>query len=269
MGKSRELLERDGIYFPLPIAGPGHHEWAHQASRGQLTFVDRLVESATATVGSSGSILVSSEDFENLLAHPQLAAALEAKFVQCGCSKVTWGFSIRSQYDYLVSLYAELSKHGVVMNIRSMADQAIRAGRLEVSNGVSDWVFVFDYVEAFDRFAREVSGRVAVSDFADETLVFPGSAILRLMSLPDATLERIATNDSVWHSSGRNRRLPPLEVERRYATKCVVRAVASDSSDDSVVDTDRPEAVLEFDRSLPAIEREMRSRFSTLGHPSR
>jgi hypothetical protein len=149
------------------------------------------------------------------------------------------------------------------MNIRSMADQITRAGRLEVSNGSSNWVFVFDYAEAFDRFARAVTGSVAVSDFADETLVFPGSAILRLMSLPDATFEHIAADDLLWHSSGRNRRLPPLEVERRYA-KTAVAAIAPDSSDDSAVEEVALRRFLEFDRSLPAIKHEMRSRFGKL-----
>src|SRR6476620_11074542 len=59
---------RLSIVAAAPSCGPRGWFLDAVVHAGQFPFVDRLVESATATVGSSGRILVLSEDFENLLA---------------------------------------------------------------------------------------------------------------------------------------------------------------------------------------------------------
>jgi len=135
--------------------------------------------------------VLSSEDFESVLATPERLAPL-LRHPALRDHAFTIVLYVRDQVSYLEALFIELLQHGMVTPASTVCDQVLAEGVLRHRA----WAFHFDYIALLHRlrdiegvsvFVRAYDGRAGRSTVAD----FLGFAALRLHASREATARRV------------------------------------------------------------------------------
>ena len=201
-----------GVIYP-PFEGRVQHSqlvWRWQ--NGDRAALARVLREAVAKGGET--ILLSGEDFENALVDLAFAQEVEAVARDAGVTGIDWLFVTRAPRDYVLSVYAELSRHNVVTDLNVIAANARERGCFSVSTFHLSQIFVFDVARFAERMRGAVEGSVEVMEMETFTAGFPGRVLLSRLAG-----EEVA--DAIFAEApegrGRNARMSELEVESRYA----------------------------------------------------
>jgi len=143
LNNHEDMLRSSGILYPQAgrIRG-GHHNIAWQLAR------DRRFRQSTGDLDAlfseidefKGRVVLSSEDFESSIAHPERWQTV-SRFVQESGRKLIFIMYFRSQVSYLESLYREMLKHGYGEEFTGFAGDVLAHGRVKIK----EWEFHFDY----------------------------------------------------------------------------------------------------------------------------
>jgi len=148
LNSNRNALQQQGFYYPssgIPAKYHGHHNFAWQLARdrrfrpeyGDIRALLKEIEGV-----KEDNIILSSEDFESSLLHPHRMQKISNNFLQNN-AKVCIVIYIRSQVDYLQSLYFELLKWGLGDEFYAFARRVASTHKIEYK----DWQFLFNYAE--------------------------------------------------------------------------------------------------------------------------
>lgn len=204
---AKALLEH-GVAYPLPDEGRQHSYIMHDMQRGETDSLERALK---AGLGQGvDAILLSGEDFENCLVDLDLAKRVEAIAFQLGITEITWLFIHRDMESYVRSLYAELSKHQIVVRLSTLQARARAAGYFTASTETYSHVFVLDMDRHVPRFAEAVKGQVETFTFDHFVEGAPGRILLERMAGAGRLLDGS-------HPRSDNRRISPFWVEKNYA----------------------------------------------------
>jgi len=211
-------LAASGFFVPsagVPACiGAGHHNVAWQLcgdpryrqADGDLRDVLRQIERSRLP-----RAILSSEDFESLVARPRDLASFDRAFRAAGHSLRYVAF-FRSPDDYALSLFRELRKHGYRGSFRAFICEIADSGRFA---SYGPWYFEFDH-RRFARAWQAVCGRTLVARSYDEASRRSGviPEFLRLIGAPDPLVDsaRAAPRLGV-----RRRRL--LDLPRRVLSR--------------------------------------------------
>ncbi|WP_350333165.1 hypothetical protein [Coralliovum pocilloporae] len=192
--------------------------------RGDTTLLEQVFREAP----EEASILVlSSEDFENALADERLAERISGQFASLGVEDVHYAVVTRKPDDYFFSIFAEMSKHKVVLDLLSVFDEVMRTGKLtvpmdpEAYKGVpGGWQFIFDYSRYIEQFRTIVKKPVHVFPFEDSP-DFPGSDILKLVGGDAGQAIDVSMPEPADLEKYRNTRLTKKDIIRKYTRTLV------------------------------------------------
>jgi len=149
--KNKENLINQNFYYPdsgIPRNLYGHHNLAWQISRdrryrSELGDFRTLLKEIQHVDGDN--IIISSEDFECSLLHPNKLNKLN-QFFLANNIKVYLIVYLRNQVDYLDSLYFELLKVGFGDEFSKFANKIISTNKFDFK----EWEFVFDYLDLIE-----------------------------------------------------------------------------------------------------------------------
>ena len=159
------------------------------------------------------NVLISGEDFENLLIDQNLAKKLLNILREIGFSDVEWIFVKRDPYTYLNSIYSELSKHRLILNFQKLYEEAYEKGYITVSSNIYTWKFVFDFEKFVNEFDNYLGGKAICFSFNEFKKVFAGKILLSRY-LSDESIDYLVENSYSFDHA--NKSLDPLNVEFRY-----------------------------------------------------
>ena len=146
-----DALRARGVLYPKtgrPAGLNGHHNLSWQLSRDRRydprygTLDTLLAEIA----GFDGTVVVSSEDFESLLADPRHFSPLTTRAAAAGW-QVELVVYLRDPLRYLESVYLEHIKHGCGDEFYAVRHEAIVSGRWRFN----EWECHFDYAQLMQR----------------------------------------------------------------------------------------------------------------------
>ncbi len=177
----------------------GHHPVAWAAAEGDFQPLRKILRRSNSPV-----MLLSSEDFETLLAMPGRAVDFERAAREAGVENIIWAYRLRKPGSYFRSLTSHLSKHRLIVDPDRAASQILTEGIWSVRNPIGSeknqapgWIFIFDYKSRFKQFGDAVGGDLRLSKY-DKNDRFPGSGILDIPEIPEATLDLMR---KVWDAS--------------------------------------------------------------------
>jgi len=128
-----------------------------------------------------GTVLLSGEDFENAVVDLTLASDIEADAQAAGFSEIVWVFVTRDKHDYAASIYAEMSKHNIVLQQGVVEEAMEKRGCLYVSTYNYNYIFALDFQRFTDRFMETLSGELWEFSMKDFLAISPGAALLRVL----------------------------------------------------------------------------------------
>ena len=199
-GKNTKLFECNGLYYPIiksnkedlgdiisnkinstsqPLYNHSYLAWMIQSN--QINIVNSLFKrfSIEAQKLKCTTVLISGEDFENVLIDYSMYEIIESIARDYGFTTIEWFFVKRNPYDYLISLYSELATQGFCLNLNNMYDDILNNGYYKASNKFYDWIFVFALEEKhqlFKNFRSCISKIVTFEDFLEG---FTGKILLK------------------------------------------------------------------------------------------
>ncbi|AIQ97821.1 hypothetical protein [Prochlorococcus sp. MIT 0801] len=124
------------------------------------------------------SILISAEDFENILVDEYMANYFESISKEVGFSEIEWIFVKRNSFNYLKSLYSELSKYGLILEFYQLYKIIMTNGYYRVSNHWYSNIYIFDLINLIERFKRKHSSNISIIKFEDFISPYLGFTIL-------------------------------------------------------------------------------------------
>ena len=139
------------------------------------------------------TVVISSEDFEYLYSRPEALVALKRRLNDVGCQVEVIVF-FREWGEYIISLYAELLKHGLDISFRTFKKRILDTGIFVVRG---NWRFCFHYERVARDFAN-VFGMRHIHCNGFEVPIEP--KFLNLLGVHDlkGRLERVAAaNESI------------------------------------------------------------------------
>lgn len=168
LARQAATLARHGISVPpagcVTPASAGQHNigWAlrkdPRSDARYGTLDDLALELKAITTPSA---VISSEDLEYLVDHPELIATFEQKIRAAGWEPHYLLF-LRDSARYAISLYHELLKHGDTEDFASFGAEILETGYRR-SHG--DWVFYFDYAAFVSRWRAATQGRLSIVSY--------------------------------------------------------------------------------------------------------
>lgn len=225
---NREALAARGVYCTPDAKLTAHHGTAWMALTDDFRHLAAHVRQAVAA--RSATALLSSEDFEALIFDQRRARAVEAAAAEAGATAVEWHFCLRDPGDYLLSMYAQLSRLAFV-SFTDYVALALRDGHVRVPREAGRlppwWDFCFDADTHLRAFAAAVDGTVVVHDFRSQS-PFPGHGIIEAAT-------RAPLDLALPGAASRNTRASDDEVAANYAER-LRTILASGGVDDQTAD---------------------------------
>ena len=205
----------EGICYQKYDRGENFSYLANALQRGKTDELEFVLRQAASEVSETDTVLISGEDFENCLIDHDLARALEDVAYRLGFDQLEWFFVYRNPLDYLKSIYGEMSKHNVCLNIEDVAGEIFENGYFCVENENYRYKFVFDFFQFFDSFSAVTNNNCEAIEYENFCAPFPGHEMLRRISLSEDYLNHIKRSEISKRKF--NTRLTIEETEIRYA----------------------------------------------------
>ncbi len=163
--ENRLAFARAGMYVPAagraPLGEaamtPGHHALAWELLDGRRDALDAVLDDVAGS--NAPTVILSSEDFSHLHAHPERALPLRDAFNARGYA-ITVVLYLRAQGPYAESLYAELTKAGAPPHFGAFVEDALARGAVHLS---PTHVLPFDYDRLLLGFARILGTQYVVA----------------------------------------------------------------------------------------------------------
>lgn len=216
---NNKLMEH-GVYFHKSNNKYPSHNWvAHSMLSGNSNEMECILDKAP---DATETILISAEDFENCVASESAYRQVDDVISSLGIKNIEYAIVTRRTEEYFLSIYSEMSKHGVYLDLFSMFDEVMRTGKFSVRKDPDDkkgvpggWDFIFDCERYITSFRERVSRPVHVFQYENK-IPFPGWQVIEL-----AAQQKIdfIFPDNVNHEEllkYRNDRLSDLDVSDRY-----------------------------------------------------
>lgn len=173
-----------------------------------------LLKSGKFHLNNEGTILISGEDFENCLIDHEMACAVERVAREEGIDEIEWIFVYRDQFDYLKSLYAQLSNQNVLISLHDMANAILKDGFLRASAPNFNYCFVFDYKKFLSAFRQQTKAAVRIMKYEQFCEVFSGHIVLKEISKDTMNMDHI--KERIEPNINLNLRIKPAEAEFYY-----------------------------------------------------
>lgn len=157
--------------------------------------------------------LISGEDFENFLIDTHLAKEFMHTAMEVGFKEIEWIVVHRDPFDYLQSIYSEMSKYNSVLDYVTMGKLILDCGYVSVSTPHYNYHFVFKIIKFAEIFKKNVSKNLIVVPFRQFIEDFPGKVILSKY-LSDHSKETLLAYTHT--KQNLNQRLRSEDVEYRY-----------------------------------------------------
>ncbi|MBO6865609.1 MAG: hypothetical protein JJ877_01085 [Thalassococcus sp.] len=212
---NRALLAENAILYPHYDETKQHSKLMHKIQADGIdSFRLFLRECINLHQANIDTILLSGEDFENCLLDTATAIQIENEARHAGIQQVTWIFVHRPMYEYVESLYSEMSKHGVVLDRATMMKAAETRGTLFVSTQHFNYIFSLNYWRHQKNFSEVISGEVNSISFKKYKTGFAGKTILQSLLSP----ERFENFEgaALIPKTCLNARLPKEAIEENY-----------------------------------------------------
>jgi hypothetical protein len=213
--KNQSKLSECGVYYPKYANRYNHSLIIHDVQRYNINVTERFFAKVYSDANPKcHTVLISGEDFENCIVDLALANEIETAAENSGFESVTWIVVTRNQIDLLKSLYAESSKHDVVLDFEMMKNAALKSGCFYLTTFNYNYIFVLDYSRFEARFKYGTSGNNVQIEYDDFLKGFVGRAIFALMmsELEFEDFKKIAE----FSEKHANKRSSNLTVEARY-----------------------------------------------------
>ena len=209
------LLSSDGVNFPSygDWDQHGYSAWLIQARKwlALRVFLKSIYKESVEL--SCMYTLISGEDFENFLVDINLAKAFTNIALEIGFDELEWIVVRRDPFEYMQSIYAEKSKHKVVLTYEAMAESILKYGYTILSTKNYNYYFVFELNRFADSFRKHVSKNLNVVPFNDFIEGYAGRVIL-------SNLLSSRSNEQLLEQSSKrlidNKRLSLENVELNY-----------------------------------------------------
>jgi hypothetical protein len=178
----------EGLCYPtLTRVGAGHHNLIWELLNDERfdpaagSFADLVTELSR---DQPPRVLLSAEGFEYLYERPALARSLKEGLESAGY-RVEVVLALREVPSYLESLYYELTKHGLSVDLDGFVDEAVSRGSIHLR----DMAFCLRYEELTDSFASVFgAGSLHVLAYGPSIV---SSFFARVGALLDTTLTEI------------------------------------------------------------------------------
>ena len=178
---SQKTLNMNYILFPQYSTWSQHSFAAWMAQKRDIkSLTDFLNSIFTETNEKNCQItLISGEDFENFLVDTHLANEFELLAKYVGYTEIEWVFIKRDPFEYLLSIYKEMSAYKVVLDLELMANIILEYGFISVAAENYNWKFVFDSKKFASIFRKHVNNNLKVISFEEFKSDFVGKIILK------------------------------------------------------------------------------------------
>ena len=212
---NRALLLNARICYPKYNNNYQHSNLMWRIQREGIAVFGQFLRAATEGLdGAFDTLLLSGEDFENAIVDLALAHELEAEARAAGFEEIQWVVVTRAPEEYALAIYAEKSKHNVVLSKYIVLEALKQRGCLYVSTRYYNYIFVLDYARFERRFVEAVTGRVWHFEMSDFVAGGVGANLLRKLVTP----ERYAAFSTAAKTlkGAANTRVPDHLVEQKY-----------------------------------------------------
>lgn len=165
------------------------------------------------------TVLLSGEDFENLLVDASMHRLWEQLVQAAGFSAPEWWIVERDPMSRFASLYAEYAKHGICVAVQAWAASVKRTGWFTLSTENCHYAMVIDLPRLLPAFSARCAGSVSLISFDDFTGMQPAGAayLMQCFGLHWlAGAAQSAAQDSAKLHRSRNARLSADAVELSY-----------------------------------------------------
>ena len=188
--------------------------WHFQSMNAQAILQFFKHASDTSKRLGCTTTLLSGEDFENFLVDQELAKTFEQAARSVGYTEIEWVVVRRQAGRYLRSIYAEMAKHNIVLDIEVIANLILKFGYFSCGTKYYNYMFVFDADKFVDIFAGNVNTNISLIDMKDFIQDYAGRCIIDPY-LTESAHEVLKASGA---SFGTKNASPRLEdVETRYA----------------------------------------------------
>ena len=169
--ENQKNLSRFSILYPNLFGATSHNQLIFDILNDNWNSVDEFLKQSfqLACITEAKTVLISAEDFETALCNPHIANKFFAAVYAVGFIEIKCYFTLRGQWDYFNSLYAEMSKHRVCLKYEDMAEEIIKFGEISMGNSHTRWTFAFDYDKIIANF--KVLTQVPVHTFTYQSFV--------------------------------------------------------------------------------------------------
>ena len=214
--KNRKQLTELGLLYPK-FRFWQHGELAWWLQQGREDDVRDHLLSIRRNNHGCHSCLLSGEDFENYILDVHTASTFEKIALASGFESVSWHIVTREIDAMVQSLYGELSKQNVVVDLATLKKAAHERGAFFASHKNYNFIFVLDYQRFQCRFRSSVTS-VYEYKFEDFCKGDIGSVLIQEILHPDDFEDFLRRN---WKDVGNaNERQSELQIELNYlATK--------------------------------------------------
>ncbi len=159
------------------------------------------------------NVLISGEDFENLLIDQDIAKDFSKMLEKIGFNQIDWIFVKRESFSYLKSIYGQLSKHDFIINFKNLFDEANEKGYVTAASQFYTWKFVFDFKDYLNKFEHKVGFKPVYFSFHEFVDLFAGQKLLSRY-LSENTIDYLLKDiSSLEHA---NKSLDSSNIEYRY-----------------------------------------------------
>ena len=145
-----------------------------------------LIAYKNATEENCNHILLSAEDLENILIEDCIARNIELIAKEIGFKQIQWIFVKRNPFDYLKSLYSQLSKESQIINFYELYKGIMSNGYYFSNNKKYNTYYVFDIDNFVASLKNDNSLNIDIIKFEDFSLPSLGFPIFKkIISIED------------------------------------------------------------------------------------
>tara|TARA_B110000008_G_scaffold174686_1_gene174322 strand:+ start:427 stop:1260 length:834 start_codon:yes stop_codon:yes gene_type:complete len=177
----QKTLLDNGLLFPQYLTWSQHSFAAWMSQKRDMknlsTFLNFIFTETKEN--NCQTTLISGEDFENFLVDTHLANEFEMLAKSEGYKDIEWVFIQRDPFDYLLSIYKEMSAYKAVLDLELMSNIILQYGFISVGAEVYNWKFVFDSKKFASIFRKNVNLNLKVLSFEDFISDFVGKTVLK------------------------------------------------------------------------------------------
>ena len=161
------------------------------------------------------SVLISAEDLENILMDDCMANNIESIATEVGFDQIEWIFVKRSPFDYLKSLYSEISKYGLIIDFYQLYEIIMIHGYYNLSSRIYNYIYIFDLYNLVELFKRNHKSTITIFQFEDFKIPYLGFPIFNKL-IPNSKSTEFAFESTEEKNIIANKSLNNRQIEFNY-----------------------------------------------------